>query len=300
MTKELVTELRYAAGDYSLFDKSMGRDAADTIERLENELLAATIRIDNDTMEIARLTPLQYRQAPCHKFCEATAFDIEIRALKAERDAAVAELSKATDELFALSQDDGKVERALDRADTEIKKLRAERDAAIAESLEQARLPGMGSEREAALLGRVERLERDRQTLLGYLASLPRLPTEAAEVCSMLSRPSAEPLSESEPTVKDCSTGERDKLIKRLRLGASISRDRRINEDFAAIADEAADMLEADAQPKTCTWTPDDDESGTWASACGELWNFIEGGPDENRVSYCHHCGGKVVKGESK
>jgi hypothetical protein len=90
-----------------------------TIERLENELLAATIRIDNDAMEIARLTPLQYRQAPCHKFCEATAFNIEIRALKAE-------LSKVTDELFALSQDDGKVERALDRANAEINKLRSE------------------------------------------------------------------------------------------------------------------------------------------------------------------------------
>jgi hypothetical protein len=119
MTTELVTELRYAAGDYSLFDKHMGRDAADTIERLENELLAATIRIDNDTVEIARLTPLQYRQSPCHKFCEATAFKIEIRELKAER------------------------------------------DAAVAESLEQARLLGMGSEREAALLGKVDRLERE-------------------------------------------------------------------------------------------------------------------------------------------
>jgi predicted RNase H-like nuclease (RuvC/YqgF family) len=39
-----------------------------------------------------------------------------------------AELSKVTDELFALSQDDGKIERALDRADAEIKKLRAELD----------------------------------------------------------------------------------------------------------------------------------------------------------------------------
>jgi hypothetical protein len=161
MTKELVSELRFAAGDYSLFDKHMGNDAADTIERLESELLAATIRIDNDAMEITRLTPLQYRQAPCHKFCEATAFNIEIRALKAERDAAVAELSKVTDELFALSQDDGKIERALDRANAEIKKLRTERDAAIAESLEQARLIGMGGEREAALLGKVDRLERE-------------------------------------------------------------------------------------------------------------------------------------------
>ena len=34
-------------------------------------------------------------------------------------------------------------------------------------------------------------------------------------------------------------------LIKRLRLGASISRDRKMNEDYAAVADEAADAIEA-------------------------------------------------------
>jgi len=44
-----------------------------------------------------------------------------------------------------------------------------------------------------------------------------------------------------------------------------------------------------------CLWSLDDDESGTWRSACGELWSFIDGGPTENRVVYCHHCGGKVV-----
>jgi hypothetical protein len=74
-------------------------DLTSTIERLENELLAATIRIDNDAMEIARLTPLQYRQAPCHKFCEATAFKVEIRELKAERDAAVAVWTSVDDAL---------------------------------------------------------------------------------------------------------------------------------------------------------------------------------------------------------
>ena len=41
----------------------------------------------------------------------------------------------------------------------------------------------------------------------------------------------------------------------------------------------------------TCEWTLDDDESATWASSCGELWSFIDGGPKENRVTYCHHCG---------
>lgn len=44
-----------------------------------------------------------------------------------------------------------------------------------------------------------------------------------------------------------------------------------------------------------CTWTLDDDESGTWASSCGELWSFIDGGPAENRVNYCHYCGGKCA-----
>lgn len=50
--------------------------------------------------------------------------------------------------------------------------------------------------------------------------------------------------------------------------------------------------LERDAAP--CVWTLDDEESGTWSSSCGELWSFIDGGPKENRVTYCHHCGKPV------
>jgi hypothetical protein len=161
-------------------------DLSNEVERLENELLAATIRIDNDTMEIARLTPLQYRQAPCHKFCEATAFKVEIRELKAERDAAIAELAT----------------------------IKLQEPVAF---LELSRVTG--------------------EWFLSYIAK---------------------------------------KDVKQKSL-----------------------YLTPGAQPKTCIWTLDDDESNTWASSCGELWSFIEGGPDENRVSYCHHCGGKVVKGES-
>ena len=49
--------------------------------------------------------------------------------------------------------------------------------------------------------------------------------------------------------------------------------------------------------PAGCEWTPDADfEMGdTYHSSCGELWSFIDGGPKENRISYCHHCG-KPVK----
>lgn len=44
-----------------------------------------------------------------------------------------------------------------------------------------------------------------------------------------------------------------------------------------------------------CKWKFDDDESNTWASQCGELWTYIDGGPEENRVKYCHGCGKPVV-----
>ena len=53
----------------------------------------------------------------------------------------------------------------------------------------------------------------------------------------------------------------------------------------------------AGQQRETCTWTEQDDKDmpGTYESSCGEMWSFIEGGLKENRVTYCHHCGGKVV-----
>jgi hypothetical protein len=47
----------------------------------------------------------------------------------------------------------------------------------------------------------------------------------------------------------------------------------------------------------TCTWTEQDDKDmpSTYESSCGEMWSFTDGGIKENRVTYCHHCGGKVV-----
>ena len=55
--------------------------------------------------------------------------------------------------------------------------------------------------------------------------------------------------------------------------------------------------LAQQAEQATCEWKQDPDyEMGdTYHSSCGELWSFIDGGPKENRVSYCHHCG-KPVK----
>ena len=58
----------------------------------------------------------------------------------------------------------------------------------------------------------------------------------------------------------------------------------------------AAQRLAA-SERGTCTWTEQDDKDmpGTYTSSCGEMWSFTDGGIKENRVTYCHHCGGKVV-----
>lgn len=51
----------------------------------------------------------------------------------------------------------------------------------------------------------------------------------------------------------------------------------------------------ASPEPSVCEWTYDDNEyAPKWDSACGEAWCFIDGGPEENRVRYCHGCGKPV------
>lgn len=54
------------------------------IDSIKAERDAAVRERDAMAQEVERLTPLQYRQAPCHKFCESNAYEIEIRGLKSE------------------------------------------------------------------------------------------------------------------------------------------------------------------------------------------------------------------------
>ncbi len=73
-----------------------------TAERNENTALNAMEKLEaeRDTLasEVARLTPLQFRQAPCQKFCEANAYEIELRGLRAELEAAPQARQPLTDE----------------------------------------------------------------------------------------------------------------------------------------------------------------------------------------------------------
>jgi len=70
------------------------------------------------------------------------------------------------------------------------------------------------------------------------------------------------------------------------------------------IGKEIKTKLEAATAPpqaKPCIWTPVDSiwMPDVYDSACGEVWSFEDGGPEENNVRYCQGCGGRVeLKGE--
>jgi len=41
----------------------------------------------------------------------------------------------------------------------------------------------------------------------------------------------------------------------------------------------------------TCKWAHDGD---VWSTACKQEWTFIDAGPDENHMYYCHGCGKRI------
>ena len=42
-----------------------------------------------------------------------------------------------------------------------------------------------------------------------------------------------------------------------------------------------------------CEWK--DDGDGNWWTSCGEVWNFLYGGPTGNGMNYCPFCGKLLV-----
>jgi Lar family restriction alleviation protein len=69
------------------------------------------------------------------------------------------------------------------------------------------------------------------------------------------------------------------------------------DEVIAAWNRRASDAELPVGEPEVCKWMEDDPWGvmpGTYASQCGEMWSFIDGGPTENHVRYCHGCGKPV------
>lgn len=48
--------------------------------------------------------------------------------------------------------------------------------------------------------------------------------------------------------------------------------------------------------PRTtaCKWTPDEPDSGTWATECGYLFTINDGTPSQNRMGFCCYCGNLI------
>lgn len=53
-----------------------------------------------------------------------------------------------------------------------------------------------------------------------------------------------------------------------------------------------AEMVRKDAYGRVCRWTADDD--GNWNTECGGIFEITNGTPQDNKMSFCPFCGGKV------
>ena len=90
------------------------------------------------------------------------------------------------------------------------------------------------------------------------------------------------------------------KVLDHLDIAQSLLERSQHHAKIAAMYKELRAALAAPAtapEQQECKWMPYDDDfiPGTYESQCGELWSFIDGGPAENRVKYCHGCGKPVV-----
>lgn len=43
-----------------------------------------------------------------------------------------------------------------------------------------------------------------------------------------------------------------------------------------------------------CAWN--ENEDGVWETSCGDLFEFIESGPKDNKMKFCCYCGKKLVE----
>ncbi len=69
----------------------------------------------------------------------------------------------------------------------------------------------------------------------------------------------------------------------------------------AAIAALRAEGTQDALKAGDCEWTPQPEhEPELWESDCGQAWCFIEGGPKENNVRFCHGCGKPVALAASQ
>jgi hypothetical protein len=65
-----------------------------------------------------------------------------------------------------------------------------------------------------------------------------------------------------------------------------------------AQAERQLSELRRNQQPAPCEWRPDDD--GTFHTACGHAFQFMDGSPRENGQRFCGYCGGQLIETKNK
>ena len=64
--------------------------------------------------------------------------------------------------------------------------------------------------------------------------------------------------------------------------------------DFHAFLSWARQVWAKEGQA-VCAWVLDDEDNNTWATTCGNMYVFMEGGPVENDMRYCPYCGKRIL-----
>jgi hypothetical protein len=59
-------------------------------------------------------------------------------------------------------------------------------------------------------------------------------------------------------------------------------------------ANELAALLTSEGPAPTCAWR-EDEHDATWHTECGQMWQFNDGGPTENKQRFCGYCGSALV-----
>lgn len=88
----------HEAADAILALIKRAEDAQARCKHVEAEAAKICVLKDELAAEVERLTPLQYREPPCHTHCEANAFRIAERLITSERDQLQARVNAITKE----------------------------------------------------------------------------------------------------------------------------------------------------------------------------------------------------------
>jgi len=235
-----------------------------------------------------------------------------------QRDSAVKTIQELVKQRDALRAELGQYPEIQAMLMSENKKLRSEHLSAtepFEKYLKEGETPIQRLEREikdgralmtvyGKALGQIQELQQQQDTPVAFYDIAHDEDGEIEYEFSVYPRPGFKPLfaqaiaaPQAVPVdgMADAYTGAREDLAiwKRRALEAE-----ELNRKFAREVNGSTFMGEPAPQavPAVCEWKQDDDfEMGdTYHSSCGELWSFVDGGPTDNRVSYCHHCGKKV------